>query len=110
MAEQARLFCDVGLARRIEAAETELIAACARAARTRTGDGFVDRIGGGVASFTGADSPFTKLAGVGFGERPAPRLRPPLYPRHPGETPLTPTRGWPKRTIPRTGIMRSRMR
>jgi GNAT superfamily N-acetyltransferase len=66
VAGQARLFCDVGLAGRIEAAETELIAACARAARARTGDGFVDRIGGGVASFTGADSPFTKVTGVGF--------------------------------------------
>ena len=68
MAEQARLFCDVGLAGRIEAAEAELIAASARAARARTGgaDGFVDGIGGGVASFAGADSPFNKVAGVGF--------------------------------------------
>jgi GNAT superfamily N-acetyltransferase len=72
MAQQARLFCDVGLAGRIERAESELISALARAthARTGAGDGFVDGIGGGVASFAEVDSPFNKVAGVGFGGVP----------------------------------------
>jgi hypothetical protein len=68
----ARLFCDVELAGRIERAEAGLISALARAThdRTGTGDGFVTAIGGGVASFAEADSPFTKVAGVGFGGVP----------------------------------------
>jgi GNAT superfamily N-acetyltransferase len=63
-----RLFCDVGLAGRIERAEAGLITALARAthARTGAGDGFVSAIGGGVASFAEADSPYNKVAGVGF--------------------------------------------
>lgn len=63
-----RLFCDVGLAGRIEAAEAELISALSRAtqARTGTGAGFVDKIGGGIASFAEPDSPYNKVAGVGF--------------------------------------------
>jgi GNAT superfamily N-acetyltransferase len=69
---QARLFCDIELAGRIEQAESELISALARAthARTGAGDGFVIRIGGGVASFAEADSPFTKVAGIGFAAVP----------------------------------------
>lgn len=68
MAGQARLFCDIELAGRIERAESELISALARATHARTGarDGFVSAIGGGVASFAEADSPFNKVAGVGF--------------------------------------------
>jgi GNAT superfamily N-acetyltransferase len=56
------------LAGRIERAEAELISVLSRAtqARTGTGDGFVREIGGGVASFAEADSPFSKVAGVGF--------------------------------------------
>jgi GNAT superfamily N-acetyltransferase len=65
---QGRLFCDIELAGRIERAESALIAALARAthARTGAGDGFVSAIGGGVASFAEAGSPFNKVAGVGF--------------------------------------------
>lgn len=68
MAGQARLFCDIEFAGRIERAEAELISALARAthARTGAGDGFVRAIGGGVAAFAEADSPFNKVAGVGF--------------------------------------------
>jgi GNAT superfamily N-acetyltransferase len=63
-----RLFCDIELARRIERAEARLISALARAAhaRTGTGAGFVEPIGGGVATFAEADSPYNKVAGVGF--------------------------------------------
>jgi GNAT superfamily N-acetyltransferase len=61
------LFADVELARRIEAAETGLIEACAR---VEGREAFVLPIGSGVAAFAGADSPVTKVAGVGFGAPP----------------------------------------
>jgi GNAT superfamily N-acetyltransferase len=58
----------VRLAARIERAETDLITRANEAARRRTGDraGFVTAIAGGVASFAGNDSPFNKVAGLGF--------------------------------------------
>ena len=63
-----RLFSGIELAGRIERAEAGLISVLARAAHARTGggDGFVEPIGGGVASFADADSPYNKVAGVGF--------------------------------------------
>lgn len=61
------LFCDIPLAARIERAEAELIAACATAAHRRTGAaGVVLPIAGGTATFAEADSPFNKVAGLGF--------------------------------------------
>jgi GNAT superfamily N-acetyltransferase len=62
------LFCDTALAARIERAEARLIARASDAARERRGDavGFVLPIAGGVASFAEADSPFNKVAGLGF--------------------------------------------
>jgi GNAT superfamily N-acetyltransferase len=68
----APLFCGIELAGRIERAEAGLIAALAGATRARTGagDGFVTAIGGGVASFAEADSPYNKVAGVGFAGAP----------------------------------------
>ncbi|WIX91113.1 GNAT family N-acetyltransferase [Amycolatopsis sp. DG1A-15b] len=67
-----RLFCDVGLAERIERAEARFVAACSDAARARTGGtgGFARPLAGGVASFAEADSPFNKVAGLGFAGLP----------------------------------------
>ncbi|GLY36791.1 GNAT family acetyltransferase [Amycolatopsis sp. NBRC 101858] len=63
-----RLFCDTALAERIERAEARLIAESSDAARMRRGDtiGFARPLAGGVASFAEADSPFNKIAGLGF--------------------------------------------
>lgn len=68
-----RLFCDLGLAERIERAETGLIEASARAThrRLRDGRGFVIPVGGGLASFADDDSPYNKVVGLGFGGVPA---------------------------------------
>ena len=68
------LFCDTALARRIERAEATLIAASSEAARRRGAapPGFVMPLAGGVASFADEDSPFNKVAGLGFDGVPAP--------------------------------------
>ncbi len=61
------LFADVALAARIEGAECRLLADCAAAARRRPGSrAFVQELAGGVATYTGPDSPFNKVAGLGF--------------------------------------------
>ncbi|MFI6332216.1 GNAT family N-acetyltransferase [Micromonospora chersina] len=62
------LFCDPTLAERIERAEAQLVTASSEAARARRADaaGFVIPVSGGVASFTDEDSPFNKVAGLGF--------------------------------------------
>jgi GNAT superfamily N-acetyltransferase len=67
------LFCDAALAARIERVEAELIArATAAAHRRRTGAaGFATPIAGGVATFAEKDSPFNKVAGLGFGGVPS---------------------------------------
>jgi GNAT superfamily N-acetyltransferase len=69
------LFCDTALAERIERAETQLIARDSRAAHQRRpgGGGFVIPIAGGVASFADADSPYNKVAGLGFAGVPDPQ-------------------------------------
>jgi GNAT superfamily N-acetyltransferase len=67
------LFCDTALAGRIERVEAELIARCSEAARRRAGTaGFVIPVAGGVASFAGEGSPYSKVAGLGFGGVPDP--------------------------------------
>ena len=66
------LFCDTGLAGRIERAEADLIAATNTAARQRTGTGFLIPVRGGVASFAGEGSPYNKVAGLGFDGVPEP--------------------------------------
>jgi GNAT superfamily N-acetyltransferase len=68
-----RLFCDVALAARIERAEARLVGACSDAAGARRGDGtgFARPLAGGVASLAEADSPFTKIAALGFGGLPS---------------------------------------
>lgn len=61
------LFCDIALARRVERAETQLVALAGEAARARTADhGFVIPLAGGVATFCEDASPFNKVAGLGF--------------------------------------------
>ena len=62
------LFADTTLAARIEGAECRLLADCAAAAARRRPDSrvFVQDIAGGVAVYTGPDSPFNKVAGLGF--------------------------------------------
>jgi GNAT superfamily N-acetyltransferase len=66
------LFCDTGLAERIERVEAQLIAIASEAAHVRRVDttGFVIPIAGGVASFAEAGSPLNKVAGLGFGGVP----------------------------------------
>ena len=66
------LFCDTALASRIERAEAEFMAACAVAAKARGADprGFTIRVGGGVATYVEAGSPFNKVAGLGFRAMP----------------------------------------
>lgn len=65
------LFCDTDLAARIERAEVDLISAVSRASAARSGvEGFVTPLAGGIASFAGASSPYTKVVGLGFGGVP----------------------------------------
>jgi len=67
MATRSPLFCDTALARRIERAETGLIADTSRATQARTGvEGFLIPLAGGLASFAEPDSPFNKVVGLGF--------------------------------------------
>jgi len=64
------LFCDTGLAARIERAEAGLVAEASAAAHRRGSAGFVTGLAGGVASFAEAGSQFNKVAGLGFGGVP----------------------------------------
>ena len=65
------MFCDSGLAERVERAEAELIAKASRAAHGRYAGGFVMPIAGGVATFAEPGSPFNKVAGLGFAGAPS---------------------------------------
>lgn len=95
------LFCDAALAERIERAEAQLVAGAAKSARARQVDaaGFVVPVAGGVASFAGEDSPFNKVAGLGFAgvssatvlARLSGRL-PPATPRYRSSWPTSPIR------------------
>jgi GNAT superfamily N-acetyltransferase len=62
------LFATTSLARRIERAETELIAAFADAAAFRLGSESIvaRRLAGGIAVFAQDGCPFNKVAGLGF--------------------------------------------
>lgn len=63
-----RLFASTELAARIERAEARLVAGGAAAAARRAPEAgaFAVEIAGGVAAYVGADSPFNKVAGLGF--------------------------------------------
>jgi GNAT superfamily N-acetyltransferase len=65
------VFAGTALARRIEQAEAQLLAAAADGAHRRSGSGFAHAVAGGVAILAGAGSPFTKVAGLGFGGVPS---------------------------------------
>jgi GNAT superfamily N-acetyltransferase len=67
------LFCDTDLAERIERVEAQLITMASESAHRRRADnaGFVIPIAGGVASFAEQDSPFNKVAGLGFHGTPS---------------------------------------
>ena len=62
------LFATASLAKRIEKAETTLIAEAARATAKRIGSDnvFIRQFGGGVAVHAGDGAPFNKVAGLGF--------------------------------------------
>lgn len=66
------MFADTQLASRVERAEAALSAdiAISIIAGARTPDAFVERVGGGVAVFSGPGSPINKLIGVGFADPP----------------------------------------
>jgi GNAT superfamily N-acetyltransferase len=67
-ATRAPLFCDTALTARIERVEAQLIVKAGEAARRRNAEaaGFAIPVAGGVASFAEPDSPFNKVAGLGF--------------------------------------------
>jgi GNAT superfamily N-acetyltransferase len=67
------MFCDTGLAKRLERVEAQLIAEASRASHRRRArdDGFVMPIVGGVATFAEPGSPFNKVAGLGFAGAPS---------------------------------------
>jgi GNAT superfamily N-acetyltransferase len=65
------LFCGVDLAARIERVEAGLVARASAAAHLRESSGFTMPIAGGVACFAEADSPFNKIAGLGFAGVPS---------------------------------------
>jgi GNAT superfamily N-acetyltransferase len=66
------MFADNALAARIERAEAALSADIGRAVIVRGGvpGSFVEPVGGGVAVYTGPDSPINKVIGAGFAESP----------------------------------------
>ena len=67
------LFCDTGLAERLEHVEAQGIAEATRAAHRRRAcaDGFVIPIAGGIATFAELNSPLNKVAGLGFAGLPS---------------------------------------
>lgn len=72
--DAATLFCDTGMAGRIERMETEAIAGGVRAGLRRapsTARGFTLEIAGGAACFAGPNSPLNKVVGVGFAGAPS---------------------------------------
>ena len=56
--------------RRVERAERGLVEDCTAALRAAGSEAFVIPIAGGVAAFSGVESPLTKVAGLGFGGVP----------------------------------------
>ena len=67
----ASLFCDIDLAAQIERSEAQLMRDCVSAAAARGANAFAMELSGGVASFAGIDSPFTKVIGLGFADAPS---------------------------------------
>jgi acetyltransferase (GNAT) family protein len=65
------LFGSAELARRIERAECGLVEDCTAAVERSEGGAFALPLAGGVAAFSGAQSPLTKVAGLGFDGLPS---------------------------------------
>ncbi|MGW6622724.1 GNAT family N-acetyltransferase [Nocardia sp. NPDC055002] len=68
------MFCDTGMAGRIERMETEAIAGGVRAGlhrATPAAGGFTQEIAGGAACFAGPNSPLNKVVGVGLAGVPS---------------------------------------
>jgi GNAT superfamily N-acetyltransferase len=71
--DRTPLFCGTDLAERIERAEAGRVAVAGAAAHRRlanSANGFMAPLAGGVACFAEPDSPFNKVAGLGFGGVP----------------------------------------
>lgn len=64
------VFCGIDLARRIEGAEAQFMAAATNAAGVRGAPASVRPVGGGFACFAEPGSPMNKVVGVGFGAIP----------------------------------------
>jgi GNAT superfamily N-acetyltransferase len=60
------LFADIALARRVEAAECDLVTAAGEEARKRLPEALVMPLAGGAAVFAGAGVPWNKMIGLGF--------------------------------------------
>jgi GNAT superfamily N-acetyltransferase len=70
-ADHTSLFCDIELAARIEAAESRLMADVIEAARRRGADrAFALAVAGGWATYAEPDSPYNKVACLGFARVP----------------------------------------
>ncbi len=67
------LFASTQLSARIERAECGLVEDCTAAITRRIGgeNAFSFAIAGGIAAFSGAESPLTKVVGLGFGGSPS---------------------------------------
>jgi GNAT superfamily N-acetyltransferase len=71
VSDRRSVFCGGDLAARIERAEADFMVACVEQVRLRHRIGtFALPVGGGFATYAGPDSPFTKVAGLGFGPPP----------------------------------------
>ena len=65
--DETPFFCGTGLAKRIEAAEAQLIVAATEVAQARGAWGLVLPLAGGFACATEIGSPMNKVVGLGFG-------------------------------------------
>jgi GNAT superfamily N-acetyltransferase len=65
------LFADIALARRVEAAECDLVTAAGEEARKRLPEALVIPLAGGAAVFAGAGVPWNKMIGLGFDGLPS---------------------------------------
>lgn len=72
MTQRRSLFASTEMAARIERAEADFMMRCVTPVEgdPHTAHNFAVEIGSGFATFGGASSPFTKVAGVGFGALP----------------------------------------
>lgn len=73
-ARHRSIFASTEMGARIERAESDFMVRCVTPTidEPLTVGNFAVAIGSGFATFGGADSPFTKVVGVGFGELPTP--------------------------------------